>query len=253
CWSSRGHGYMNVVDALRESCDVFFYQLGLLVGMEHINEVGRRFGLGMALGVDIPGEKAGLLMDSVTYNKRFKRLGWRWSRGQILNLSIGQGELVTPLQVASYFGAMATNDGLFRPHLMKEIRSPQGNLIRSYIPQKIKDEHLRPENWAVIQKAMEDVVIGAHGTGRAARVPGVHVGAKTGSAENPQGRTHGWFVAVAPLEHPKICVAAVLENAGHGGSVAGPVVGKVLRYFFMGDSLAHKSQPAVPVPPKEED
>jgi penicillin-binding protein 2 len=238
CWSPKGHGKMNVVDALRESCDVFFYQCGLDQNMEPINEVGRRFGLGMALGVDIPGEKAGLLMDSVTYNKRFKRLNWKWSRGQILNLAIGQGELVTPLQIAAYFGAMATNTGLYRPHVMKEIRDQEGKLIRRYEPTVISKKGLKSENWHILLNAMEEVISAPHGTGAAARVPGIRVGGKTGSAENPQGdKTHGWFVGVAPLEHPTICVALVMENAGHGGSVAGPVAGKVLRHYFKTDSL----------------
>jgi len=236
CWTSRGHGRLSVIDALEQSCDVFFYQCGLDVGMERINEVGRRFGLGSKLGVDIPGEKPGLLMDSVTYNTRFKRLGWRWSRGQILNLSIGQGELVTPLQVAAYFGALASNKGLYQPHLMKEIRTPQGQVLKQYQIKKINDGHLKTENHQIIVEAMEQVVSGAHGTGGGAAVPGVRVGGKTGSAENPQGKkTHAWFVGVAPLNDPTICVAAVMENAGHGG-VTAHAIGKVLRYYFLGDT-----------------
>lgn len=238
CWKPQGHGRMNVTDALRESCDVFFYQCGLEQDMGPINEVGHRFGLGMALGIDIPGEKAGLLMDSVTYNNRFKRLNWRWSRGQILNLAIGQGELVTPLQTAAFFGAMATNKGLYQPHVMKEIRNQKGETIRSYQPKLISSKSLKSENWHILINAMEEVVSAPHGTGAAARVKNIRVGGKTGSAENPQGdKTHGWFVGVAPLEHPTICVAVVMENAGHGGSVAAPVAGKVLRHYFKADSL----------------
>ena len=237
CWSPKGHGRMSVVDALRESCDVFFYQCGLDVDMVRVNEIGRRFGLGGKLGIDIPGEKPGLLMDSITYNTRFKRLGWRWSRGQILNLAIGQGELVTPLQVAAYFGAMATNKGLYQPHLMKEIRTPEGKSIRRFIPRKIGEGRLKADVHALLLEAMEEVISGAHGTGGAAKVKGVRVGGKTGSAENPQGnKTHAWFVGVAPLENPEICVSVVMENAGHGGSAAAPVAGKLLRHYFLGDS-----------------
>lgn len=251
CWSPKGHGRMNVVDALRESCDVFFYQCGLDVDMDKINEVGRRFGLGVKTGVDVPGEKNGLLMDSVTYNNRFKRLGWRWSRGQILNLSIGQGELITPIQTAAFFGAMATNQGLYQPHVMKEIRSPNGKLVRKYEPRVIKPKGLTEENHRILLHAMEEVITGPHGTGGAARVQGVRVGGKTGSAENPQGtKTHAWFVGVAPLDHPEICVAVVMENAGHGGSVAAPIAGKVLRRYFLGDST---NAPISPVAPEQGD
>lgn len=245
---------MTVVDALRESCDVFFYQCGLDVGMEEINELGRRYGLGARLGVDIPGEKPGLLMDSTTYNNRFKRLGWRWSRGQILNLAIGQGELVTPLQVAAYFGAMASNKGLYQPHFMKEIRSPQGALIRSYVPKMIGSGHMKEENHQIILEAMYEVVNAPHGTGGAARVKGVRVGGKTGSAENPQGtKTHAWFVGAAPLEDPEICVAVVMENAGHGGSMAGPVAGKILRRYFLGDSTTQAAADSAARAVKEAD
>ncbi len=251
CWSPKGHGRMNVVDALRESCDVFFYQCGLDVDMDKINEVGRRFGLGIKTGVDLPGEKNGLLMDSVTYNNRFKRLGWRWSRGQILNLAIGQGELITPIQTAAFFGAMATNKGLYQPHLMKEIRTPAGKLVRKYEPRIIKPTGLSEENHRILLHAMEEVITGPHGTGGASRVQGVRVGGKTGSAENPQGtKTHAWFVGVAPLDNPEICVAVVMENAGHGGSVAAPIAGKVLRRYFLGDST---NAPISPVAPEQGD
>lgn len=238
CWSPAGHGFLDVKGALRVSCDVFFYQCGLDVDMDRINEVGRRFGLGAKVGVDIPGEKNGLLMDSITYNNRFKRLNWKWARGLILNLAIGQGELVTPLQVASFFGAMATNQGLYQPHFMKEIKTLNGKLVRRYEPKKIKPPGLNSYTHEVLLDAMYQVVSAPGGTGGAARVEGIRVGGKTGSAENPQGsKTHAWFVGVAPLENPEICVAVVMENAGHGGSVAAPIAGKILRRYFLGDTL----------------
>jgi penicillin-binding protein 2 len=235
CWLSRGHGRMDLIDALRESCDVYFYQLGLEIGMDEINRVGRAYGLGTKTGVDLPIEKNGLLMDSVTYNKRFGHKGWRWSRGQILNLSIGQGELVTPLQIASMWGAVALNKGVYRPHYLKEVRDTEGNIIKKYKPELNHKHILSPEHYAAAIEAMEQVISAPGGTGGRARVPGVRVGGKTGSAENPHGeKTHAWFAAVAPLEDPVIAIAVVVENAGHGGSVAAPIAGKVLNHFFRG-------------------
>ncbi|NLB62980.1 MAG: penicillin-binding protein 2 [Fibrobacter sp.] len=233
CWLGAGHGYTNVVSALRESCNVFFYQCGLELGMDKINDLARKYGLGRRLGVDLPGEKQGLLMDSVTYNKRFERYGWKWSRGQILNLAIGQGELVTPLQIASFFGAMAYGKGLYRPHLVKEVRSSDGELIKMYPITKISEAKLRAENQDIILHSMEEVVSGVRGTGRRAQIRGVKVGAKTGSAENPQGdKTHAWFAAVAPLESPTISVAVLLENTGSGAATAGPIAAKILQAYF---------------------
>lgn len=235
CWRAEGHGSTTVLDALRESCNVFFYQLGLETDMGPINEVSRRFGLGSPLGIDIAGEKAGLLVDSASFNIRNARRGWRWSRGLILNLAIGQGELVTPLQAAASFGALATNKGLYRPHLMKEIRNPDGSLARVFHPEKISSGKLRAENHQLLLQAMEEVVVGVRATGTRSRVKNVRVGGKTGSAENPHGdKTHAWFVAAAPLEDPIIVVAVLMENAGGGGAIAAPVAGRILNQFFHG-------------------
>jgi penicillin-binding protein 2 len=235
CWKKTGHGTMNLIDAIRESCNVYFFQLGLELGMDKINEASSMYGLGRKTGVDLPYEKSGLLMDEPTYNERFKKIGWRWSRGQILNLAIGQGELVTPLQVASAFGAMVYNKGVYKPHLMKEIRDENGKIIEAYRPELTAPAKLDSLNHALIVGALEEVVSAPGGTARRSRVEGVRVGGKTGSSENPHGDlTHGWYVAVAPLDNPEIAFAVVLENAGHGGSVAAPVAGDVLNFFFRG-------------------
>lgn len=238
CWKPQGHGSMTVVDALRESCDTYFYQAGLDIDMERINEVARRFGLGDTLGIDIPGEKRGLLMDSTIYEKRFKRLNWHWARGLILNLAIGQGQLVTPLQQAAMFGALASGRGLYKPHFMKEIQRYNGSVIRKYKPVRISNARIKGENHGIILQAMEEVVNAPHGTGKRAAVKGIRVGGKTGSAENPQGeKTHAWFAAAAPLENPSIAIAVVMENAGGGGAMAAPIAGKILNAYFHKDTI----------------
>jgi len=234
CWLARGHGVLNVVGALRESCDVFFYQLGLDVGNKRIGEIGRRFGLGSALGVDIPGERSGLLIDSATYEKLFEKRGWRWSSGEILNIAIGQGALlVTPLQQAAMAGSIAWGKGLYKPHFLKEIRDSKGEVLKIFEPEKISDGKVSEKARQLVLKGMDEVVNSPQGTGRRAIVRGVKVGGKTGSAENPHGeKTHAWFAAVAPLEAPEIAVAVVLENAGGGGAMAAPVAQKILQAYF---------------------
>ena len=232
CWGV--HGNLNVVHALRLSCDVYFYQAGLEVDMARINEFARRFGYGeKLLGVDIPGERAGWLPDSASFNQRNKRLGWRWARGLILNLSIGQGQMVTPLQQAVFVGSLATNKGVYRPHFMKELRDAQGNVVRRFEPEIIRSGTMKPETHRVLMNAMDSVVNHPGGTGKRGAVPGIRVGGKTGSGEWKKGqKTHAWFASVAPLDDPQIAVAVVLEAAGGGGSMAAPIARKVMMAFF---------------------
>ena len=232
CWGV--HGNLNVVHALRLSCDVYFYQAGLEVDMARINEFARRFGYGeKLLGVDIPGERAGWLPDSASFNQRNKRLGWRWARGLILNLAIGQGQMVTPLQQAVFVGSLATNKGVYRPHFMKELRDAQGNVVRRFEPEIIRSGTMKPETHRILVNAMDSVVNHPGGTGKRGAVPGIRVGGKTGSGEWKKGqKTHAWFASVAPLDDPQIAVAVVLEAAGGGGALAAPIARKVMMAFF---------------------
>lgn len=232
CWGT--HGSLNVVNAIRLSCDVFFYQAGLDIDMARINEFARRFGLGEnPLGVDIPGEKGGWLPDSASFNAKNKRLGWRWARGLILNLSIGQGQLVTPLQQAVLVGSLATNKGVYRPHFMKELRDSEGNVVKRFEPEIIRPGNMKPETHRVLMAAMDSVVNHPGGTGKRGAVPGIRVGAKTGSGEWKKGaKTHAWYAAVAPLDNPEIAVAVIMEAAGGGGAVSGPIARKVMMAYF---------------------
>ena len=231
CWGV--HGDLDLVNALRLSCDVYFYQLGLMLGMERINEFGYRFGLGHRLGIDIPGEKEGWLPDSATFNARNRRNGWRWARGLILNLAIGQGQVVSPLQEAVLAGSIATGKGVYRPHLMKELRDADGNVVGRYIPEKIFDGKMEKRTHETLLAGMDSVVNHPGGTGRRAALPGIRVGGKSGSAEWKKGeKTHAWFVAVAPLENPEIAVAVIEEAAGGGGAKSAPVCRKVMEAYF---------------------
>lgn len=231
CWGT--HGNLNLVNALRLSCDVYFYQLGLMLGMERINEFGYRFGLGHKLGIDIPGEKQGWLPDSISFNERNKRSGWRWARGLILNLAIGQGQLVTPLQEAVLAGSIATGKGVYRPHLMKELRDVNGNLVGRYIPKKIFEGNMSESTHRALLAGMDSVVNHPGGTGKRAAIPGIRVGGKSGSGEWKKGeKTHAWFVAVAPLENPEIAVAVIQEAQGGGGSKSAPVCRRVMEAYF---------------------
>lgn len=237
CWGT--HGSLNVVHALRLSCDVYFYQAGLEIDMERINEFARRFGYGeKPLGIDIPGERVGWLPDSASFNRRNKRVGWRWARGLILNLSIGQGQIVTPLQQAVFVGSLATGKGVYRPHFMKELRDDKGNVVRRYEPEIVRPGNMKPYTHRVLMNAMDSVVNHPGGTGKRGAIPGIRVGAKTGSGEWKKGeKTHAWYAAVAPLDAPEIAVAVIMEAAGGGGSVSGPIARKVMEAYFENKKL----------------
>lgn len=233
CWYAKGHGRLQLRDAIKVSCNIYFYQVGLMLGDIIINSYARQLGLGEYSGIDLPQEKNGWLSGEEAYNIRYAKRNWKWTKGIVLDLAIGQAQIFTPLQLAVMVGGLGNGKTIYRPFILKEKRSRDGIVINQVSP-VIKNE-LNFEDTVIetIQLAMVDVIVGAGGTGRRARVPGIRVGGKSGSAENPHGeKTHGVFVACAPIENPVIAVAAVVENAGHGGTVAAPVVGGILRYYF---------------------
>jgi penicillin-binding protein 2 len=242
CWEEKGHGSTNAFTAFMMSCDVYYYQLGLMIGMDRINAVARRFGFGQKSGIDLEDDRSGLLMDSTTYERMYGKRGWRWSRGLILNLSIGQGQIATPLQLANYVAGMANGKAIYRPHFLREVRDPRGRLVSAARPEVLHKLNLSPGEHDLIIKSLSEVVNGVRGTGSRAKVPGVWVGGKSGSAENPHGKlTHALFVAAAPLDNPQIAVAVVLENAGGGGAKAAPIAGALMKRYLgpQPDSAAH--------------
>jgi len=230
CWRKGGHGSLDLTQALVQSCDVYFYQLGMMLGVEGIERWARKLGLARATGFDLPQEVEGLVPSPEWYEKR-------WGKGAVTggiaaNLAIGQGEiLVTPLQMAALYAAVGKRGLWARPHLLLEARRWDGNIVRQEeldtfrLP--IPEHHLE----AVVQ-ALVGVVNDPGGTGGAARSAEVVVAGKTGTAQNPHGRDHSWFVGFAPAQDPVIAVAAVVENAGHGSAVAAPIVGKTIEAYM---------------------
>jgi len=231
CWNHAGHGVLDFIGALRLSCDVYFYQLGPVLGLPRLESTARAFGLGERTGVDLPQERKGLVPDQSWYDKRWG--AGKWRKGLLLNLIIGQGELLTtPLQLALMTAEVAMDGRALRPHVVREVRGERGLVEDKAVQSGVT---ARPEVWAAVHRAMEQVVV--DGTASAARVPGIRVGGKTGTAQNPHGKDHALFVCYAPMDHPEIAIAIVVENSGHGGSVAAPVAGRMLRQLYLPDSL----------------
>jgi penicillin-binding protein 2 len=232
CWKLSGHGYLDLTGAMTHSCDVYYYQLGLRVGYEPMNRYARMCGLGVETGIDLPKERKGWLSGKEAYNERFASRGWTWTRGLLLDMAIGQQQVVTPLQLAIMVGAVGNGDVWYRPHLLKSVRTRDGTIVRSNEPTVAGSLEVDSSTIAALHEAIRSVVAPG-GTGWRAMVEGVDVGGKTGSAENPHSeKTHALFVACAPLDDPCIAVSVVAENAGHGGSICAPVAGDILTHFF---------------------
>ncbi|OGK03470.1 MAG: hypothetical protein A2350_16050 [Candidatus Raymondbacteria bacterium RifOxyB12_full_50_8] len=230
CWQPKGHGALSLINGVQKSCDVYFYQVGLKTGIDYIAQYAHMFGFGQKTGVDLPEESAGEILDERTYNEKFKDRGWIWTKGQILNSAIGQGQVVSPIQLANYPGALVKETALFKPHLF--LYSPRTNGAReTWKADTLGYIDLKDETRMILIQALR-AVIEPGGTGGYARVDSVDIGGKTGTAQNPQGNDHALFFALGPLKKPTIAVAVVVENAGHGGSVAAPIAGKILRTYF---------------------
>ncbi len=228
CWWHKGHGRVNVTNALKLSCDVFFYDLSLLLTLEEIKDFTAQNHLTRKTGVDLYGERNGFFPSRDWYKKNYgKYVG---IIGPKVNISIGQGELLTtPLQVVCYYNALANNGTWVQPHLLgKKIFA---NRTVNFEP-KYEQLPVSRENIDLINDALYRTVNEIYGTGSAARTPGVKVYGKTGSSENHMGElTHSWFAGFAKWDDSEISFVVFMENGGHGGSVAAPVAGKIIKYY----------------------
>ncbi|MFH1688435.1 MAG: penicillin-binding protein 2 [bacterium] len=230
CWREAGHGSTTPVTAIEVSCDVYLYQVGIKLGVDGLSEYLGACGFGRPVGIDLPREAPGLNPNSAYLDERYGQR--QWSRGIVLNLAIGQGEiLATPLQLAQFYCGLANDGVVYRPHLVRQIRYPDG-VTRATTPSLSFDLPFGESTRAVLLEGLRRVVEGDNGTARFLRNDVYTIGGKTGTAENPHGDNHSWFVGLAPLEDPQIVVAAIVENAGHGSDVAAPLVGAVIREFM---------------------
>ncbi|MEI6702373.1 MAG: penicillin-binding protein 2 [Deltaproteobacteria bacterium] len=253
CWSKSGHGSVSLRRSLKESCDVYYYQLGEKLGVDRIAKMAERFRLGSALGIGLLNEKNGLIPTTEWKQKRF---GKRWFAGETLPVAIGQGYvLMTPIQLASMIATVA-NDGIVRrPHLVKRIVDADGKSLKEFGPEIISKTNISPDNLRKVKQGLLDVVNAAGGTGTNARLGDVRVAGKTGTSQVVklsedrkkslpyQYRDHALFVAFAPFDKPEIAVAVVVEHGGGGGAVAAPIAGRILRAYFDGKKPVRKEVP----------
>ncbi|NLT35041.1 MAG: penicillin-binding protein 2 [Gaiellales bacterium] len=243
CWNPDGHGDVNLVEAIMESCDIYFYNLGLLfneqtTGMQ-IQATARRFGFGQATGIDLPGESLGLVPDDVWKAARGATEEDKlWMPGDDVNLSIGQGNLlVTPLQLAVAYSAIANGGKVMTPRLAKSVTDGEGTVIHEFTSEVVRDLELDDPTYDPLYEGLRLVTGETLGTAYSAFAGfPIQVAGKTGTAEKLPEADYAWFVGYAPADAPEIVVVALVEQGGHGSSVAAPVVRRVMEVYFQTES-----------------
>jgi penicillin-binding protein 2 len=218
CWEKGGHGSLTLAQAIEKSCDVYFYQLGLRLGLDRILPAGVEMAFGKATGVDVPQEVRSIWPDAAAYfDRKYGRGGW--TNAVTLNLAIGQGENTqTVMNMARFYTALATDGQAVRPHI---VNRPT---------EKTRLFNLSPEQMAALREALHGVV-STRGTAASAAIKGVEVAGKTGTGQNPHGKDHGWFVGFAPKENPQIVVAVLVEFGQHG-YIAARIATKMMERYL---------------------
>jgi penicillin-binding protein 2 len=251
CWKKRGHGKIALHQALVQSCDIYFYQLGQKLGIDIMSEYAHRFRLGSRTLIRLNNEAGGLVPSAPW---KLRRFGVPWQKGEDLVTAIGQGFLLaTPMQMAVLYAAIANGGKFLKPRVVLRVEDPDGGVIKNVSPEILGNLDVNPGTISFLQHALEGAVNELHGTGRAAQMRGrlrtIKVAGKTGTAqvvriaedveeegdenETPyEYRDHAWFVAYAPAGAPEIVVVALVEHGGHGGSAAAPLVREVMEEYF---------------------
>ncbi len=257
CWKKEGHGSVNVIQALQRSCDVFFYTVGVQLGIDRIAKHASSFGLGDTTGIDLPGEVTGLVPSS---EWKLRRLKEKWYPGETVSASIGQSyNLYTPLQLAVSYAAIANGGRVMKPRLVLRIEDRDGKTLEEFSPDVREKSTVSAANLAIVREGLTAVVEVPGGTGMRGKVPGVRVAGKTGtvqvvSLDRVRGlkelqipvrfRDHAWFAAFAPADDPEIAVAVFVEHGLHGSSAAAPIAQRIMAKYFQKRGLS-----PIPAPP----
>jgi penicillin-binding protein 2 len=243
-WKAGGHGQVDLSKAIAESCDVYFYKAGNQLGIEPIANYARQFGLGKKTGIALPSERSGLVPSS-EWKRKVK--GEPWYPGETISISIGQGFLtVTPIQMAKMASIVATNGRVVQPRLFKASRLRRTGNLKVEPESPFQQLSIPPNVFAHIKEGLAAVV--TKGTAQRAKSDMVSIAGKTGTAQvvalKPDGdkdknkelpkefRDHAWFVAFAPVEHPRIAVAVLVEHMGHGGSASAPLAKALIEAYM---------------------
>ncbi|MBW2258972.1 MAG: penicillin-binding protein 2 [Deltaproteobacteria bacterium] len=251
CWKRRGHGFMNLEQALAQSCDVYFYQVGEKLGVDRLAKYAKACGLGSPTGIELDKEAKGLVPTSVW---KLSRVGVPWQGGETLSVVIGQGfNLVTPMQMLGLISAVANGGILYKPLVVRRIESPDGSFVKEQGPVPLGKLPVSQQRLHLIRKSLYNAVNKPGGTAWGSRIPGIGMAGKTGTAQvvgMPEDgeetsdenkilrfRDHAWFIAYAPAKDPQIAVVVLIEHGGHGSSGAAPLAKKIVEKYLGIDDL----------------
>ena len=259
CWKKHGHGDMALHSALVESCDVYFYQMGKRLGVDTIARYAKKIGFGKSTGFEAGQEKEGLIPTS---EWKLRKTGVRWQEGETISMSIGQSFLlVTPIQAAVMISSVFNGGILYRAQVTKSVAKSEFNEAYEFTPRVMGKINIRQEHLDIVKNALTGVVNEPHGTGSRTRFGDITVAGKTGTAQvvalkkdpDPSSseddipvehRDHAWFVAIAPVENPRIAIAILVEHGGHGGSAAAPIAREMIDVYLRGNNSDPGSESA---------
>jgi|TARA_B100001971_G_scaffold23676_1_gene18442 penicillin-binding protein 2 len=222
CWKETGHGKMNLEQAITQSCNIYFYHVVQRLSLDEWSEACKAFGFGNVTNIDLFSEAKGVVPNSSYMNKQYGR--WGWSKGHLLNLSLGQGELVvTPLQMMQYVNLLAMQGVAPEVHIVKDL-TKKNYIVKNY----------SQRTWNRIEKYLQNVITSAHGTGKRANtnIQGLKISGKTGTAQNPHGEPHAWFIGYGEKDNELVSIVVLIENGGHGGETAAPIARRVFDFLF---------------------
>lgn len=254
CASRHGHGNLDLIEAIAQSCNVFFYKLGKELGIQKIAEYARALGIGQKTEIDLEGEVSGLMPDAIWKKEVRKEL---WQLGETLNVAIGQGFVLTsPLQLANVFAGIANKGPVYKPYLVDKILNADGQAIKEAKPHLLRDPSkgfnteviISKKNYRILQKGLFSVIHGQKGTARGYQIPGIKAAGKSGTVQVKRmqanqlfneceelpvlQRHHGWFVGYAPSDQPHITVAVFAQNACSGSRGAAPVFRDIIKAYL---------------------
>ena len=234
CWKKGGHGTVSVHRAIVESCDVFFYNVGLKLGVDRIHEIGDILGMGRLTGIDLPAEQKGLIPSTEWKRRRYNQ---PWYEGETVSVAIGQGAVwLTPIHLAMLSSFVANDGKNFKPQIVNRIVSPEGKVIKTFEPVVNSELKLKPGVLKLVKDGMRGVVNEPGGTAGASKVQNVLMSGKTGTAQAGSQSVgladHAWFIAYAPSEDASIAMSILVEHGLHGSSAAAPIAKSLTETLF---------------------
>ncbi|MDR2437474.1 MAG: penicillin-binding protein 2 [Endomicrobium sp.] len=228
CWYKHGHGMLDLVHATAQSCNIYFYQLGLKLGAKNLEQYSKKFYLGRKTGIDLPNEKSGFVPNPEWKKSKQKM---KWLQGDTVIFAIGQGGLwVTTLQMACMMSSIANKGVCNKPYSVETIVDVNGEELYRHKHEKEEKIELSEHTWSLLHEVLLKTV--DFGTGKRCKLKDIKIAGKTGTAQNPHGKDHAWFVSYAPADNPEIALAVIVEHGGGGAMNAVPIGRKIYEVYF---------------------